>query len=137
LDHLEGFPLSSQQRRIWLQSSRAGRPCLSHATIAVDGELDVGRLKAALQTIVESHEILRTTFRRASGLSWPLQVILASQDLAWADHDLRSLDLERQASECEALFLRAASQPFDLEKGPTNSSSCCRHCARTPGASPI
>lgn len=75
-EHIEGYRLSPQQRRIWSLSS-VNRRSVWYACCAVllEGDLDTNRLSTALQDVVRGHEILRTTFRRLSGMNLPIQVV--------------------------------------------------------------
>src|ERR1700740_3764819 len=68
------FKLSSQQERAWLQHE-AGVPTFAQCVIAMDGSIDVERLKGALQRLVSEYEILRTAFRKQTGIKLPFQVI--------------------------------------------------------------
>src|SRR5215470_16845422 len=76
---VEGYRFSPQQRRFWsIQSDlgAAGARC----TVAIDGPLDVPRLNAALERLLERHSILRTSFCSVPGVPIPLQVI--NEDIA-------------------------------------------------------
>src|SRR5215468_3125135 len=68
------FKLSLQQERAWLHHE-TGVPTFAHCIVAIDGNLDVERLKGALQQLVSEFEILRTVFRRQTGIKLPFQVI--------------------------------------------------------------
>ena len=69
---IEGFPLSVQQRRVWASGPEGAQRVRA---LLLEGRLDAEALRRALGAVVERHEILRTTFRRAPGLRLPLQVI--------------------------------------------------------------
>ncbi len=58
------FPLSFAQRRLWfLDRWRPGNPVYHlPAVLRMEGALDVAALERSLQTIVQRHEILHTTF---------------------------------------------------------------------------
>ncbi|HSJ98920.1 MAG TPA: condensation domain-containing protein, partial [Myxococcota bacterium] len=122
-DAPRGFRLSPQQRRRWHARQGGSIEC-AQCAVALEGPLDAVRLRAALQSIVDRHEILRTTFRRAPGLGAPIQVIERRGTFTWrklagdapvavdpaadplADPFVdRLLDDDRRA-------------PFDLEAGP-------------------
>src|SRR6266480_702297 len=95
----QGFWLSPQQKFTWTieqevlrLSSRA--VCL----VALHGSLDVDRLRDSLRELVSRHEILRTVFRRQTGMKVPFQVVLESCDFGWENEDLlRLAESERQA----------------------------------------
>src|ERR1700675_4072292 len=68
------FRLSSQQERAWLEHER-GAQQFAQCTIAIEGPLEIERLKAALKLAVTKYEILRTVLRRQTGVKLPFQVI--------------------------------------------------------------
>jgi len=60
---LEGFPLSPQQRHLWfLQQTQQSLPYRAQCAIWIEGNLDTNILKAALENVIQRHEMLRTTF---------------------------------------------------------------------------
>jgi Condensation domain len=75
------LPTSFTQDQLWLAEQLTpgtalfNVPCL----VRLEGPLDLAALEAALQSIVERHEILRTTFTTHDGQ--PLQLIHAHQPL--------------------------------------------------------
>ena len=69
----EGYRLSPQQRRLW-QLDHDGDVYRAQCGIQLEGELDVPRLRRALDHVVRRHEILRTNFRYTPGLKIPVPV---------------------------------------------------------------
>ncbi|HET8682731.1 MAG TPA: condensation domain-containing protein, partial [Micromonosporaceae bacterium] len=69
------LPVSFAQRRIWLldQLDPAGAAYLVPWRVDLDGPLDPDALAAALGTVVQRHETLRTVFRSVDGQ--PVQVV--------------------------------------------------------------
>ncbi len=69
-----GFQLSAQQERQWMlqPDGPTGR---ARAVVELPGTLDEEALRAAIEQVVSRHEILRTTFARASAARLPLQVV--------------------------------------------------------------
>ncbi|MEB3358048.1 MAG: amino acid adenylation domain-containing protein [Synechococcales bacterium] len=80
---ITGFKLSSQQRQIWWQQSALGHPLTAQCRMTLQGNLDLSLLHTALQTVVDRHEILRTTFQETPGLTLPLQTIQAQGTISW------------------------------------------------------
>ena len=78
---IEGFRLSPGQQRVWRSQQRAGSVRLCRAAIEILGPLDSSALKTAIGAVVDSHEILRTSFRSIAGLELPLQVIVERPEL--------------------------------------------------------
>src|SRR5215216_2117239 len=71
-----GFPLSSQQRWLWVGQSQDQRERLKNAChVRITGPLDVDRLADALRAVIARHEILRTYFEIVPGMRLPLQFI--------------------------------------------------------------
>jgi hypothetical protein len=128
MQHLEGFLLSPQQRRRW-QLIRESHITCAQCLIRIEGPLQMTTLRAALQHIVERHEILRTTFRPQSGFTIPLQVVHDQAQVAWQVLDLAGLPAEQQGRRLVDAKL-AERGPFDLEQGPVLRSSAC--CAVLP-----
>jgi amino acid adenylation domain-containing protein len=99
------FPTSSGQRRLWLLDQLI--PDSSAYNIGwhvrLSGPLDRDRLVAALDTVVNRHEALRTTFDDADGV--PTQVVAARVTVPV---------LTIVESEVDALV----RHPFDLAAGP-------------------
>ena len=69
---VEGFRLSPQQKRIWLLQESEQPYCVS-CSVLIEGRLDREALNSAINEVMERHEILRTTYKRLSGMSVPLQ----------------------------------------------------------------
>jgi amino acid adenylation domain-containing protein len=110
------FPASFSQRRPWLQEQLDPGRALYNVPFAIrlEGVLDVPALHAALDAIVERHEVLRTTFGAQDGT--PVQVIAPVQRVALPLVDLGSEDSPERAA--EALAAAEAARPFDLARGP-------------------
>src|SRR5215212_5715823 len=78
---VEGYRPSPQQRRVWSLQRRDGAhadgatPYRAACAVDIEGALDPRVLRAAVSDVAERHEVLRTTFRVARGMSFPLQVV--------------------------------------------------------------
>ncbi len=124
---IDGFRVSPQQRRLWLlDEGDPGALYQARAEVRIGGDLEPARLEAALRAVVARHEILRTTFHRAAGMSVPIQVIQPDlpPSLSW-------LDLSQEVAEIReghlaALRSRAAAPAFDLERGPVLAARTIR-----------
>jgi amino acid adenylation domain-containing protein len=101
---LTGYWLAPQQRRLWeLQQQDRGLPARTAGAFRIEGELDPGRLRAAVETVAARHEILCTAFRRLPGMGLPLQTVLELSP-SWSP----GLELTDEL----------ARRPVDLENGP-------------------
>ena len=88
---LSGCPLSPQQKRLLAsQAGQVSRP--ARLVLQLDGSLDTGRLRQALERVVARHEILRTRFQRQPGMKFPFQVITENTNLGWTTTDVSSLE---------------------------------------------
>jgi hypothetical protein len=58
---IQGFNLSPQQKHLWsLQAD--SNAFYSRCVLTIEGQLDLERLQAATQRVIEKQEILRTSF---------------------------------------------------------------------------
>ncbi|NEQ95204.1 MAG: amino acid adenylation domain-containing protein [Cyanothece sp. SIO2G6] len=94
---ITGFKLSSQQRQIWWRQSALGQVLTTQCRIMLQGNLDLPLLQTALQTVVNHHEILRTTFQSTPGLTLPLQTIQSQGSINWQMIDLATATATEQA----------------------------------------
>lgn len=84
---VEGFRLSPQQKRLWsLQQENPvyGAQCV----VRLQGSLQVEGLRVALQTLVDRHEVLRTTLATLPGMAIPVQVVAEQNAFEWQFLDL-------------------------------------------------
>jgi amino acid adenylation domain-containing protein len=103
----EGFQLSPQQKNGWSFQQTA------FSVIRVEGPLEVQVLESAVKTVVERHEILRTTFHLAPGIKTPFQVISPVPQFSW-----RSVELTNQEERIAEYIAHEREQPFDYFQGP-------------------
>lgn len=118
LEHAGRSRLSSAQLRLWFTDQIEGKNTAYTIPLCVRmrGELDSDAMRAALNAIVERHEVLRTTFPNVNGK--PVQVIAPHGQFA-----LQVLDLSGHGAQArEAEVLREMRQElathFDLSAGP-------------------
>ena len=107
---LNGFPLSSNQRRLWLRQDRA--LLCAQAVVLVEGQYDARLLQAALRRIVERHDILRTTFQTVPGMKMPLQVASDEPGFFWKECHI---DGEKALP---GVCAKERQHEFQLETGP-------------------
>jgi len=112
---VEGYRLSPQQKRLCLlQQEDQEIPYRAACVVLIEGELKRDALAAALADVVVRHEILRTTLRRLSGLTIPVQVINEVFDLQLEERDLSALSPQEQSAQLDKLFAQA-ERPADAE----------------------
>jgi amino acid adenylation domain-containing protein len=116
---IEGFLMSPQQARLWkLQGDTKATPFRTQCTTAIIGRVDKTILKAALQDMVERHEILRTTFHYVPDLMAPIQVIKEKIEGFFEEIDLSHFDEAEAQSQIDELFLAWKQSACDFQHGP-------------------
>ena len=109
-----GFRLSPQQRQIWIsQQASPGQPFRVVASFLVNAKFDRDRIRRALTTVVDRHEILRTTFVRPAGVKIPFQVISEEPGFFWQNIDLRSV--VEQQERIDAIFSGECKEPLTID----------------------
>lgn len=114
----ERLALSSAQRRLWFIEQMGAVQAPAHIPVyaRLQGHLDAGRLKKAVEAVVARHTVLRTTFGQEDGQ--PYQQIHAEPRFDWEEADLSELrPLDRDAA-LERLRLGCCNRPFSLGDGP-------------------
>jgi amino acid adenylation domain-containing protein len=106
-ESIVGYRLSPRQSRLWqLQQDPARRGCAA-ALLRVRGA-GPDAVRAAVDALVERHEVLRTTFDRLPGMPRALQVI-GEGGVSWEDTaDLRSADAASRGARIDRLWADAA-----------------------------
>ncbi|HET8840290.1 MAG TPA: amino acid adenylation domain-containing protein, partial [Ktedonobacteraceae bacterium] len=116
-DVLQGYPLSPQQKRLWLlKQSEDGQPYYVEGSLLIEGLLDRGRLQQAIEAVVREYEVLHTTFRQLQGMSLPLQVVGAPNVCWLPDCDLTACAEQEQRQQLQILAHTLASLSSDLEQ---------------------
>ena len=116
--NLNKLPLSFAQERLWFIHQL--EPDTTAYNIAFSwrftGNLDIGLLQSCLNTIIQRHEILRTSFIAVDGQ--PSQVIISQLQLSLPIIDLRLISDSNRQIEIDKLTKQEARYPFDLTKAP-------------------
>ncbi len=112
------LPLSFAQQRLWMLDRIEPGLIAYNIPIALQlsGELHFSALQAAMQTIVERHEVLRTDFPESKGR--PIQRIHPHEPFSLPLVDLTSLDTESRQTELSRLNRQQANRPFTLSQAP-------------------
>ncbi|YAF98100.1 MAG: amino acid adenylation domain-containing protein [Nodularia sp. CChRGM 3473] len=114
---IEGFRLSPQQKSLWLlqQDSDVYR---AQCSILIAGKIKIEVLQAALQQIINQHEIFRTTFHRRPGIKFPIQVIADSCNISWNNINFGDLDEQEQQNKIAELLHQEKSYVCQFEQNP-------------------
>ncbi|MHB2147695.1 amino acid adenylation domain-containing protein [Calditrichota bacterium LG25] len=112
------FPLSYAQQRLWFLQQLEPESTAYHIPAAVKliGKLNKSALIQSLQTIIDRHEILRTTFTTINGT--PMQVVSPKSPFQLQESDLSNLPEAEREKKLNEILKAENSRPFDLSKGP-------------------
>jgi mycobactin peptide synthetase MbtE len=107
--------MSDGQRRMWFVQSVDPDSALLNICVSyrVTGNVDVARLRQAVEDVAARHPILRTTYQ-TDGDGNPYPVIRDDLRPGWAEHDLSGLAVQARRLRLEVLAQRQFAQPFDL-----------------------
>ncbi len=113
------WPLSPLQEGLLFHAADERGPDVyaGMRTIALDGPLDVARLRASWQTVVDRHPALRASFHQLeSGTA--VQAIAGRVALPWQETDLSHLPEEQALAAFDRLAAELHDERFDLTRGP-------------------
>ncbi len=112
------FKTSFGQRRFWfLDQFEPGSPYYNIPTaLRIKGDFNVDVFRRVIDTIVERHEVLRTTFEAEDGE--PLQVVSPTMKIEIPVIDLSGEETQKREDEIMRLATQEARKPFDLSRGP-------------------
>jgi mycobactin peptide synthetase MbtE len=107
--------MSDGQRRMWFVQSVDPDSALLNICVSyrVTGNVDVARLRQAVEVVAVRHPMLRTTYQ-TDGDGNPYPVIRDDLRPGWAEHDLSGLAEQARRLRLEVLAQRQFAQPFDL-----------------------
>lgn len=111
-------PLSYAQQRLWFltQLQPTGTAYHLATLLHLRGHLVLPALQQSLTTLVERHEILRTTYTVVDGV--PMQCIVAPQPVTITEIDLTALPLAQQRPAVITRTQQEQARGFDLAHGP-------------------
>src|SRR3954452_22112609 len=107
------FKLSSQQERAW-RHHEAGVSAFAQCVIAINGGVNVDSLKSTLRQLIAKYEILRTVFRRQTGVKLPFQVIQETPELRF-----EQISGNDSGNDIDGILSRERESSWDLENGPS------------------
>ncbi len=111
--------LSFAQERLWFLEQLQPGSTVYHmpGALRIIGLLQMGALEQAINTIIQRHEILRTTFEVTPD-GQPFQVIQEHKWLSISTADLTGLPEKEREETLRELIGQETRCPFDLVKGP-------------------
>jgi len=113
-----GSPLSFAQQRLWfIDRHESGSSQYNIPTaLTMRGQLNKPALQKALDTLVERHEVLRTTYAEVDDLA--VQRVHPPTRFPIDEADLSELDEAARSQEIERLIRLEANTAFDLTRDP-------------------
>ncbi|MEU1849976.1 amino acid adenylation domain-containing protein [Streptomyces sp. NPDC019990] len=110
-------PAGHAQRRMWLVHKLAPGPAFTVPILyRMSGPLDVPALTGALTTLLQRHEILRTTYHEVDGeLRQRVEPVPRS---VLSRHSVADLAAHLRGEAAQRLVHAEAAKPFDLARGP-------------------
>jgi surfactin family lipopeptide synthetase A len=116
-ENIQVFPASFAQQCLWFLDQLEPDSAVYNVpiTIHLKGLLDVRALERSLDTIVQRHEALRTTFTM---MDEPVQVIIPTLTIPLPTVDLRDFPETERESKALQLASEEAQCSFDLSQGP-------------------
>src|SRR5229473_3133070 len=117
MEEAPSFRVSPQQEQLWVADPE-GPSGKIQAVVELERAVEPATLRAALERLVERHEILRTTFARFSGIRVPLQVIHDSLPPSWEELELRGVSEAERKSRIASALNEELRRPLDFEHGP-------------------
>ncbi|MFN8494521.1 MAG: amino acid adenylation domain-containing protein [Caldilineaceae bacterium] len=115
VDRAGALPLSFAQQRLWFfDQLGSGTAYNMPGQLRLRGHLDVTALRCAIQTIVERHEVLRTTYQAVDDAV--VQVINPSAPVHIPLLDLQALPAKAQEDKVQQILREMGEQRFDLRQ---------------------
>jgi mycobactin peptide synthetase MbtE len=107
--------LSDGQRRMWFVHSADVTGALLNVCVSyrIVGDIDIARLRDAVNAVARRHSVLRTTYQ-ADGDGEPRLTIHHDLTPGWTEHDLSELSEHARGLRLEVLAQREFATPFDL-----------------------
>jgi len=114
------LPLSFAQQRLWfldqLEHSESTTYNMPPLVLKLIGKLSLEFLELSLNTIIQRHEVLRTTFKIQGDN--PVQVIADNLVLKLNIIDLQDLNKDQHELQIQEITRKEAEKLFNLSKGP-------------------
>ena len=110
----DAMPLSFAQQRLWFLQQLEPQSSAYHITrtFRLQGTCQVEALRKALQTLLDRHESLRTTFVEIEGT--PQQCVISPDAFELQITDLSDLSDQQQEKALSSYLAKALQHPFDL-----------------------
>jgi len=112
------YPLSPTQQGLLFQYIYGQSwEYFQQMSYSLSGALNCQNLKAALERVIERHQVLRTVFLWER-IDKPIQIVRKRMTLPWAEFDWQELAQEEQETRFNAFLCADRDLGFDISKGP-------------------
>lgn len=116
---MEGYRLSPQQKHLWWLQKNMEDQCFAvQCVVLLQGSLHSEALQSAIAQVIQSYEIVRTTFPLLSGMDIPLQVLSEKSAFLWDEVDLSGESEQSRNASIDAMISQFRQQQVDLAVGP-------------------
>ncbi|MFL6284933.1 MAG: amino acid adenylation domain-containing protein [Pyrinomonadaceae bacterium] len=123
----EVYPLTPFQQGLLFHVLNAPDAGISLAqqSYTLRGELDAAAFRAAFESVVGRHQVLRTAFVLSSQRG-PLQVVYRKVSLPWAEYDWRGLTPAEESVRMDEMLHADFENGFDLSRAPLSRMALVR-----------
>jgi len=123
-------PLSYSQKRLWfLDALKPGNPANNRlAALSMHGNLNIAALQNSISSIIDRHEILRTSFQQHD--NQPFQFIREQLDIDLPIIDRHALPETEWQQETQKIAREEINKPFDLARDPIIRTRLIRFSAQ-------
>ncbi|KAB8167324.1 amino acid adenylation domain-containing protein, partial [Lysobacter maris] len=118
------YSATAMQQGMWFHSLIDRSAYVTQLYLDIQGDLDVSRLRAAWQAVVDRYDIFRTLFVGEGAQQH--QLVLRAAGLPWQEVDWRGLDATAQEVKFETLRGGERERGFDPELAPLMRVVLCR-----------
>jgi hypothetical protein len=113
---IKSTSLSFAQKRLWIidRMQQGSAEYNMPSALKISGKFNVDVAEAAIQRIIQRHEVLRTQFKEKDEI--PYQLVQQSFDFNLVHHDLSELSTQEKKAEISLLHVAEQELIFDLSK---------------------
>ncbi|MBV8147386.1 MAG: non-ribosomal peptide synthetase, partial [Gammaproteobacteria bacterium] len=110
------YPLTPMQQGLLFHSLEDRTAYVELLHCRIDGEFDAACFRAAWESLIRRHDVLRTAFNPET--EPPSQIVLRSAMLPWREHDWRRRDPASQERDLQHLVASDRQRGFELASAP-------------------
>src|SRR5579884_2400898 len=115
---VKGYRLSTHQERIWQWQSQQGEQYRGQCALLVEGEVQSEVLRAAVEQVVQRHDVLRTVFTQPAGLQQPVQVVRPHGEVEYEEQEVQQGSAAGWEQCVREDVRERGGRGYDLSEGP-------------------